>query len=521
MSVHETRKTGLTAGIYARVSSEEQARKGYSIDYQIDQCRRHAERLGATSSLIFTDQGVSGAVLSRPGLSALRKAVKQGAIQMVVVLDPDRFARNIVHQLLVTEEIERKNIRLEFVNFEWKNTPEGQLFYAIRGAVAQYEKEKIRERTMYGRLQKAKAGKLPHAHRPYGYDYDHAEAALVINEPEARVVRYIFHLFTDLLWGFSAIARHLNKRGIPTKKGRGPWHRMVIKQILSNPVYTGTFFVNRYRCKDVGLNKYKPPSEKVKPSLRAREEWIPVPVPPIISYTQWEKAQARMSQIRRLQQGYHKRQYLLSGLLQCGYCGGKLYGHQTTKKNRSYAYYYCRQTASSGKKCGLRIKAEHLEKIVWDQVKTWLDDPAAFATIIADTLRHTSDYEVQLQNINSQLARLQAARRILYHLLEYGEMPESQFPMQLKQITARIIALENEKSRLSKITSSAPNMRPEKMAFSYLAQLDNLPFPRRQLLVRRLIEKIVIENKCNAVIYARVSPDFISCHYQRLCAYSG
>jgi site-specific DNA recombinase len=175
------------AAVYVRVSTEDQARHGYSLQAQVEACRARAEALGASDVKVFADEGVSGALLARPGLNALREAVRSRAAALVVVWDPDRLSRNLSHQLLLTEEIEQARVRLEFVNFEWKSTPEGQLFYALRGAIAQYEKEKIRERTGRGRLQKARQGKLPAAFRPYGYDYDPGASLLVVKPEEAQV----------------------------------------------------------------------------------------------------------------------------------------------------------------------------------------------------------------------------------------------------------------------------------------------------------------------------------------------
>ena len=151
----------VRAAIYVRVSSEEQAQHGYSLDAQRHACRIRAQQLGATTMVEFADEGVPGTILERPGLTKLRQAVMRRDVDVVVIYDPDRFARSLAHQLLVTDEIERAKIRLDFVNFEWQNTPEGKLFYAMRGAFSEYEREKIRLRTSTGRIQKARQGKLP------------------------------------------------------------------------------------------------------------------------------------------------------------------------------------------------------------------------------------------------------------------------------------------------------------------------------------------------------------------------
>ena len=129
--------------IYARVSTDEQALHGASLMTQVAECRKH---IGPTTETIieFIDPGESGITLDRPQLVALREQIGHGVIQRLVILDPDRLSRKLVHQLLLTEEFERAGVSLEFVNFEWEQTPEGRLFYSLRGAVAEFEREKIR-----------------------------------------------------------------------------------------------------------------------------------------------------------------------------------------------------------------------------------------------------------------------------------------------------------------------------------------------------------------------------------------
>ncbi|MEG3067983.1 MAG: recombinase family protein [Syntrophaceticus schinkii] len=144
----------MRAAIYVRVSTEEQAVHGYSLAEQREACSQRAAELGAVEILLFADEGASGATLDRPGLDALREAVRMGTVNTLVLRDPDRLSRRLAHQLYLSEEFEKAGVQLEFLDFEWKTTPEGRLFYAIKGAIAEYEREKIRERVTRGKLQK-------------------------------------------------------------------------------------------------------------------------------------------------------------------------------------------------------------------------------------------------------------------------------------------------------------------------------------------------------------------------------
>ena len=124
----------MRVAIYRRVSSEEQALHGFSLEAQREACINKAKEIGATSILEFADEGETGKTLDRPGLESLRQAIADGLIDCVVILDPDRFSRKLSHQLLLTEEFEKAGVELVFVNFEWQDSPEGGcLLYTGRG----------------------------------------------------------------------------------------------------------------------------------------------------------------------------------------------------------------------------------------------------------------------------------------------------------------------------------------------------------------------------------------------------
>src|SRR5690349_18457080 len=107
--------------IYARVSTEDQAKNGYSLREQIRAC----QNLTAGQEVKeYCDEGISGEILDRPALKELRTDVKNGLISKVLCLDPDRLSRKLINQLILTEEIEKK-CPIEFLNGEYKKSAEG------------------------------------------------------------------------------------------------------------------------------------------------------------------------------------------------------------------------------------------------------------------------------------------------------------------------------------------------------------------------------------------------------------
>ncbi len=271
--------------IYARVSTEEQAKHGFSIPAQIRDCQ---ERIGNRQALVFADEGVSGETLQRPALEELRRKIQRGEIDTVYCLDPDRLSRKLLHQLLLTEEWESRGVRLNFVNGEYSKTPEGNLFYALRGAISEFEKAKITERMCRGRREKARQGRVLRDFQIYGYDFDRQQEQLIINPREAEVVNKIYHWMIDPppdIRGIAGIARRLTEQNVPTKRGAKRWHRQVVRQMLSNRTYIGEFY----------QNKWDTSNQRVR--LRPREEWILIPCPAIIDSEIFTQVQQILSSL--------------------------------------------------------------------------------------------------------------------------------------------------------------------------------------------------------------------------------
>jgi len=189
--------------LYARVSSDKQAQEG-TIQSQIESLRSYAKANGypIEEDLIFMDEGISGTTLVRPALDALRDKAACGEIDKVLILCPDRLARKYAHQLILVEEFQRLAVEIVFANRNITASAEDQLLLQIQGVMAEYEREKIIERSRRGKLHKAKQGKVNVlSGAPYGYVYmtatESEEARYEIHSEEAEVVRRIFQEFTQ------------------------------------------------------------------------------------------------------------------------------------------------------------------------------------------------------------------------------------------------------------------------------------------------------------------------------------
>ena len=156
------------AVLYARVSTDEQARSGYSLAQQIEALRQYAAREGYEVLEEVSDPGQSGASLERPGMDRVRDLVAAGGVFVVLAQDRDRFAREPAYHYLLRKEFEEQETKIRALNDRGDESPEGELTDGILDQLGKYERAKIAERTRRGKHRKLRQGRLVAGYSP-GY----------------------------------------------------------------------------------------------------------------------------------------------------------------------------------------------------------------------------------------------------------------------------------------------------------------------------------------------------------------
>src|SRR5215217_5442441 len=201
--------------LYARVSTEEQARSGYSLAQQLEALRSYAAREGYEVLEEVMDRGQSGASLERPGMDRVRDLVVTGGVSVVLAQDRDRFAREPAYHYLLKREFEEHSCKLRALNDHGDDSPESELTEGILDQLAKYERAKVAERTRRGKLRKAREGRVIRAGRPtFGFRYDEAGDGLLVHEPEMAIVQKIFRYAAEGV-PVRAIQARLYSEGIP------------------------------------------------------------------------------------------------------------------------------------------------------------------------------------------------------------------------------------------------------------------------------------------------------------------
>src|SRR5438309_2547408 len=380
------------AAIYARVSSDRQ-KENHTIASQTEALKEFARTHGYTvpPEWVLQDEGYSGAVLVRPGLEALRDLAAEGQITAALVYSPDRLSRKYAYQVLLAEELSRSGVELIFLKAPAGATPEDQLLVQFQGMIAEYERAQIAERSRRGKRHKAQQGVINVlSGAPYGYRYvrktETSAAYYEVIEAEARVVRLVFETYTKQGLSINAIARMLNQRQIPTRTAKTRWERSTVWAILRNPAYPGkacygkTELRPRQRITRPIRQRKGVPSRDSANHERPRQDWIEIPVTPLVSEELFALAQEQLTKNKHFAPRRTVGPTLLQGMLVCQQCGCALYRCSTRTSKHLLHYYRCLGSDGyrrlRGPVCTNRpIRQDYLDQFVWSEIIRLLEDP--------------------------------------------------------------------------------------------------------------------------------------------------
>ena len=467
--------------LYARVSTDEQARSGYSLAQQLEALREHAAREGYEVIEEVQDPGLSGASLERPGMDRVRDLVAAGGVSVVLAQDRDRFAREPAYHYLLRREFEEYGTKIRAFNDRGDESPEGELTDGILDQLAKYERAKTAERSRRGKLRKVREGKvIANNGVDYGFRYNDARDGYEVDAETMPVVRRIFVMVADGL-PLNAVAERLTREGVelPYSRYRGVmrWNPTFIRNcIVGDDVYQprtfdeistlvrpevasrldpdesyGIWWFNRRRSTATqisvpdsnGGRRYK---QRVKYTLRPREEWIAVPVPDSGVPREVVDAARQAIKHNRAPSNAGRRLWELSGgFVRCGLCSHVMDSHTTANPGRPvYFYYACRTRYKKGVEAcsnGKYLAAPKVEALVWEGVTKLLKNPvqlrADLDAVIEQerrgTVRGDPDQEAKLWD--DKLAEVERKRA------RYQDMAASEL-IAFDELRARLLELD-------------------------------------------------------------------------------
>ncbi|MEK4713433.1 recombinase family protein [Sporosarcina sp. FSL K6-5500] len=231
-------KTNLSVGIYVRVSSEERAKEGYSIDTQTRLLKMFCESQGWTKTELYVDPGHSAKDMDRPEFKRLKKDIENKKINILLVYRLDRMTRNIrdLFDILSLLDEHGAGFKSATENYD-TTTAMGRMFIGLVGLLAQWERENLGERVTITMKQKILIDNEASGAQPYGYRIE--DKKRVINEEEKEIVLLMIEQFYSI-GSVAGVAQELNRRNIPTRTKKTSWSHQTVRQVLRNPALCGT-----------------------------------------------------------------------------------------------------------------------------------------------------------------------------------------------------------------------------------------------------------------------------------------
>jgi site-specific DNA recombinase len=410
-----------------RVSSQEQAQDGNSLDTQLSILQGYAKINDWQIAGDFVDAGYSGSTDERPGLQSLMSAARAHEFDIVAVTKLDRFFRNL--RLLKNYLFELDNLGIGFIAAQESldtSTAPGRLMLNMVGSFAEFERERIGERLKDTRTHLAAQGQWSSGRTPYGYRFNKATKELVVDPVEGEGVRFIFNAYLNNEIGIVRTAVLCNEQGIITprlgRRKHTTWTQSAVRHILTHPAYKG------------GPN----------------EGW-PFRCPAIIKSELWDMALRQLANHRHFRATDTHSPY--QGLLRCGLC------HHTLRTGYNHGgqggkVWECpgrllREHLDGSPRCNLpRFSADRLEANLSNEVMNIFNNPNILIGYIDQTIKNLSKereaLERNLRPIRGDVKRIKEAMGKADTMFELSRLSADEYKARIAGLRARLAEFERQ-----------------------------------------------------------------------------
>lgn len=467
-------------GIYVRVSTQGQVDEGYSVDEQTEKLKKYCDVKDWEVYQVYTDGGFSGSNIERPAMELMIDDIKAKKINTVLVYKLDRLSRSQKDTLYLIEDVFNAN-DVSFIslneNFD-TSTAFGKAMIGILSVFAQLEREQITMRMQMGRVGRAKAGLYNGGgQRPFGYEYKHDQ--LIVNPITAPIVQEIFKDYLDGM-SLSALTQKYNKNG-HIGRGKSGWSYHSMGYLLRNRSYLG--------------------------EVSWKHKWYPGRHDPLISREDFDEVQRQLKIRREATAKYtnnprpFRSKYMLSGLLRCGRCGGRMEIAVSKRKDGTRTLkYMCHFRKKSNvinerqdmEPCDLPYYSkEVLEKIVIDRILKVAFDPDKIKAI----LNQKKPIDHNINAIDARLKQITGEMSRLMDLYSKGNLPLDQINQKAESLNNEKNELEKHKQQISKESRPKPNVDFQKMMVKAQTKLRESSYDEQKIIVKQLIKKITVNGE--------------------------
>ncbi len=483
------------AGIYIRVSTEEQARGGFSLGEQEERLKEFCDFKRYNIYKMYKDEGISAKNDKRPAYQEMMRDVKDKKINVIVAYKLDRLTRSVYDIEKLMNIVNEYECDIDCLSDESNTTTSnGRMVMRIMTSVSQNEIERTSERTKFGMVGAIKNGHIPNR-APLGFTRDNKK--LVPNPLTKDIIIRVFDLYLEGK-SHQTIANIYNQEKILNKT----WYDSTINKILSNELYKGDY-VNGKRSKNPTYY------ENVIEGIVSKEKW---------DSCQYQKQ-------RNARHYERTATYLFTNKLKCSKCGCFLGGKATTKKKSGKKYYYYKC-----EKCNTTFKEYEIDELLnalmieLNSQEDLIND--YYTPFIKSKLENIEvNYEKQIKELDKQLDRIKSAyikgivkiedfesdiKNIEFQRLDLNKKWQEQRQYESLNFTVDDLLIIQDKHEIDKF------VYPE----SYIKTMTNwynLERVEKQRIISKYIDNIVIEKIDNKLKI--VNGDFRKTYLQDLINY--
>ena len=460
----------IIAGLYPRVSTEDQSRFGHSLDEQECKLKQLCEFKGYEIYKIYREEGVSAKNTNRPKFQEMIEDMKNGKINKIIVYKLDRLTRSIQDLEVICSMLEEYNCELESVAEEINTgNANGKFFIRMLTILAQLEIERTSERTKFGLVGAIKKGHIP-SRAPLGYKRE--DKKLVINHIEEEVVRRIFNMYLE---GESvcSICQTFNEENVLNRH----WATTTVDKLLSNQIYIGNMEYNKRKKENIQL------FENV--------------VPAIIDKTTFAMVQKRKE--KNLKNYKRKRTYIFMQKIYCPRCHKIMGGESSTSHTGDkHIYYKCNN-------CKKRISEKKIEKSLMKFLNDMLDFFLIIDNSFKPSMNHDIDNEIKrydklCDELKGKINRIKTA--FLDGIIEAKELQKELNSLENEQLKCDKKIKELEKLKINndhkqdvELFFNIKEIEKIKYKSSYVKEnnlWDKLSQEQKQFIINKYIDSIEI-----------------------------
>jgi len=476
--------------IYLRVSTEEQAKEGFSLDNQRKSCSDYAQICGYSIERVFVDDGKSGTnTEGRPAFKQMMALLKEKPTNAVIILKIDRIARNVGDFSNMRKEFKRMSIKLLSVQ-ENGDVTEG-LIGNIFASVAEWESQVNGQRTKDALMQKFREGWQP-TPPPLGYISVGGDRERKTCEPDtyvAPIIKELFELYATGNYSILEIQDWLADKNLLSKSGTTICHS-VINTILSNPFYYGMI---RWRGETKAGNQR-----------------------PIISKELFETCQYVLAKHRNFMLRRRTHDFLLRGFITCAECGLRYTAewHKDAKKfkNRGgrIGYYHCIKRNRNGCPAPY-VEISDMESQIASEFKNIQFNQEFIDAVVRKTkerlMLNRKEHSSRKQSITNQKTALELKRNRLEDNLLDGTLDRDTYKRKHTEIESKINNLTSDIQTIESQSKIDMDLIEEVLAFTrdiYKTYIEAPPFMKRHYL-RFFYEEILVKDKqIHDVVYTPI-----------------